>query len=108
MADRTTYSTETPRCACGATLYGDRTHVCRAADRLTVTLPLVWRGDYLLMPCGHQTVKMGRVGPTIGGTTQWVAACEWLNRRYATRPAAMRAVEEAVMKALGAEGGGDE
>lgn len=79
----------------------------------TVTLPLVWRGDdYCAGP-----FAVGYVRPPRGQAKSWRAVVRAaVNRGYVrvlpapipTRSAAMRAVEDAVVKALGTEGGGDE
>jgi len=68
---------------------------------LTVTLPLVWRGDYLTLG-GADTVKIGRASETFAG--DWAAVTDTLNRRFPTRAEAEQAVEAAVMAALGRKG----
>ena len=74
------------------------------ADRPTVTLPLVWRGDEL------RHLREGNVGRVVGDERNgFYALVYWpkpIQYRWPhpNRSAAMRAVEEAVMRALGAEG----
>ena len=80
------------------------------ADPRTVTLPLVWRGDMLWIGPFPRSGWVGEVKKT--GKWYGIASSAVIDQvgdlgDFPTRPAAMRAVEEAVMRALGAEGGGD-
>lgn len=77
-------------------------------DHLTVTLPLVWRGieDNDLWLGKWQQV--GGVGPNRTATVWWGGTrLTGEVDEFPDRSAAMRAVEEAVRRALGEEGGGD-
>ena len=79
-----------------------------ASDPRTVTLPLVWRGEQDNDLWLGDWQMVGGVGPNRTKTVWWGGTrITGGVAEFPTRPAAMRAVEAAVMRALGAKGGAD-